>query len=727
MVTNPKFFGQSTDGTPNQIEDGNDFPHTGLLKALSTASSGRYPVSGFDITNPNAQSFTVANGYIIYNGYYLEVTGDTLTLDATYTNGYHLLVVPKPTGQAGSYSQPTVTLRNPTASEKVAEYLLGDTIIGVITYTGANPCHIQYLTYDKTENSLHIGQNSGVDIYANMGHIYGTSLGMFIEQESALVGGGNLNIINKDADRDIIFTLNDGGVNKSITFDSSDAMANFGVFDVVSNGVVLTGGGLVNNHGQNRLITSGSSNTDLNAESSITFSNVLGQNQLNADAAIIATNNIITDSNFISNNGNVNAFLGSVQGKNIYQSNTVGGGNPYLDAGVLGSNGIRSKGYELAADATQGYNPMHHAYASLNDLINAFSGLGDRGVITPIKENYYIGYDGASNVSNPTTDVSHNGQNAGQVNDPSNIQNSQSEYAKLTLNNLEVENNQDVYGTGYNPEDVFGGGALFIGLGTPDNKNHKTVTLHNITSFALYVVIIDEQANDPSLMFQRNRVNGGNRPSEYFFDVQGNEKCVNLSEILLDSQFFTWSAQGPNATDKYRDAILIKPRESVTLQAMKVQGMEIGTDFQSDVFGQQGLHFTGQNQNLGQWFITSSTGNNGNANISFVFGNSFKHIPVHLTGTAFVTAGNCQLMLPSAPPIGTQYSFLVKFGSTIIHTPIVNQTDFHSQKGVELINQGFYDEYFELSVIPSQSPMSISGGNAKTFIYTMNNNWEIIG
>ena len=50
MVSNPNFYGQSTTGTPNQIEDGVDFPHTGIIKALSLGLGQNYVISGFNIT-----------------------------------------------------------------------------------------------------------------------------------------------------------------------------------------------------------------------------------------------------------------------------------------------------------------------------------------------------------------------------------------------------------------------------------------------------------------------------------------------------------------------------------------------------------------------------------------------------------------------------------------------------------------------------------------------------
>lgn len=276
MANNPKYYGQSTTGTPNQIEDGVDFPHTGLLKALSTASSGRYAVSGFDISGETATAITVAAGKIMYNNFLIDVNGATLNLSTSFSNGYHLLVAPKPTGFAPNYSTPTVVLRNPTAVDKVPEYTLGDTVIGIITHTGTTNAKVQFLTYDKTENSLSLAHHNSAATYTEMGKVYATSTGIVIEQDSA-TNLGNIEIKNQDQDRDIIFTLDDGGVEKSITLNADIATAQFGDFSittngsVTANGVTLSGGGTVANHGNHRIITSGATNTDLNAQANMTF------------------------------------------------------------------------------------------------------------------------------------------------------------------------------------------------------------------------------------------------------------------------------------------------------------------------------------------------------------------------------------------------------------------------------------------------------------------------
>ena len=84
MVSNPHFYGQSTTGTPNQIEDGVDFPHTGIIKALADGLGQNYAISGFDITFDSATQIDVGTGVIFRDGKRHEISaGNNLALQRT--------------------------------------------------------------------------------------------------------------------------------------------------------------------------------------------------------------------------------------------------------------------------------------------------------------------------------------------------------------------------------------------------------------------------------------------------------------------------------------------------------------------------------------------------------------------------------------------------------------------------------------------------------------------
>ena len=187
-MNNPNFFAQMTTGTANQIEDSVDFPHTGLIKALSLGMANTYAISGFNASSLSATAITVADGVIIRNGERVAVTGASLTISSSHTNGYNLLVAP-----AGA--TPTVVIRGSTTTNKVPEYTDGDTIIAVLTHTGTNPMHIQYLTLNHKTNSLSIARDNS-----------GYTEGLTVKSNA-----GDIEIEAKEQDKDIIFKVNDGG------------------------------------------------------------------------------------------------------------------------------------------------------------------------------------------------------------------------------------------------------------------------------------------------------------------------------------------------------------------------------------------------------------------------------------------------------------------------------------------------------------------------------------
>ena len=124
------------------------------------------------------------------------------------------------------------------------------------------------------------------------------------------------------------------------------------------------------------------------------------------------------------------------------------------------------------------------------------------------------------------------------------------------------------------------------------------------------------------------------------------------------------------------------------------------------------------------WFLKSVTSSAGFANVGHLNG-AFVHIPVWMTGTSFICVGTNQVMLPSHPPIGTQYSFLVKERTTALDR--VTMVGGESHMLSSLGSQSGQEEFYELAASASSAPLSISAGNGKTVIYTEDRNWEVIG
>ena len=189
MVTNPNYYSQSTTSTFNQIEDGVDFPHTGIIKSLSDGLGQNYAISGFDITIDSATQIDVGAGVIFRDGKKEDISAvNNLALGRTTANenSYHLVVV---------NSSDAIVIRSPSAKDKVPDYTAGDTIIAVVTHNGSNPMPIQYLTVNKTENSLSVGRDSS-----------GYTEGLTIQTTNA-----GATIEAKESNKDIIFKTNAGG------------------------------------------------------------------------------------------------------------------------------------------------------------------------------------------------------------------------------------------------------------------------------------------------------------------------------------------------------------------------------------------------------------------------------------------------------------------------------------------------------------------------------------
>ena len=148
-----------------QITDDTDFPHTGLIKALSLGVRGNYVVKGsatdFDITQATSGNVVVVkSGKIFRDGALHTINnGNDTNFTASdfnaVANNHHLLVA-----QA---SDNTLQIRKFGSStpNKIPSYDDGDTIIAIITYTtGFNAMNVQFLTTSKVANNVSIGYDS---------------------------------------------------------------------------------------------------------------------------------------------------------------------------------------------------------------------------------------------------------------------------------------------------------------------------------------------------------------------------------------------------------------------------------------------------------------------------------------------------------------------------------------------------------------------------------------
>jgi hypothetical protein len=197
------------------VTDASDFPHTGLIKGLSQMARQNIVVKGsndsashdFNITQATSGNvIQVAQGSYLRDGKLYTASAANFTIGTTsndtsllahsqFDKGYHLLVI---------NSSNAIKIRQPTVADKVPDYTSGDTIIAIIevsSTTSDGSRKIQFLTSDKTDNSVSIAY---------------TDSNTYTEALSISASAGDTTIENKVSDKDIIFKVNDGGSAREI-------------------------------------------------------------------------------------------------------------------------------------------------------------------------------------------------------------------------------------------------------------------------------------------------------------------------------------------------------------------------------------------------------------------------------------------------------------------------------------------------------------------------------
>jgi hypothetical protein len=236
MTENTHFFSEMDDDTPSlQIRDDLDFPHSGIFKALHLATKGTYiikeTITDFDIAQTDGGSFTVLTikgGAGFRHGKYVQIAGGSggtevvITMNTAYNPGTGAVDI-TPHATLNVYlllvanASNTIVLRGSNAATgKVPEYVDGDIPIAVIkvvagTNDDATGRPIQYLTTNQDDNSLSVGYASS-DNYVEA---------LSISSDTS----GDVTIATKVQDKDLDFTVNDGGSTKTLMTLDGSAMA----------------------------------------------------------------------------------------------------------------------------------------------------------------------------------------------------------------------------------------------------------------------------------------------------------------------------------------------------------------------------------------------------------------------------------------------------------------------------------------------------------------------
>jgi hypothetical protein len=249
-IENTHSYSTTSGTTPTaQITDEVDYPHSGLIKALSKGMQGNYAIKGsatdFDITFADGGSFTtiaVTTGKAYRDGKLETITALSATdMNTTYDSGtgavditplasddVYLILVAK--------ADNTMVLRGSNATPNRVPDLLDDDIpIAIIKIVAGSADDsissserlVQFLTTSKVKNELSIGRDNS-----------GYTEGLTVKSNS-----GDIEIEAKEQDKDIIFKVNDGGTPTEVMrIDGSESRVGIGTNSPDAPFHVKTGG-----------------------------------------------------------------------------------------------------------------------------------------------------------------------------------------------------------------------------------------------------------------------------------------------------------------------------------------------------------------------------------------------------------------------------------------------------------------------------------------------------
>jgi len=234
------------------LVDGVDFPHSGLLKALSVGLQNSYAIlngttadatKNFSIVQTNSSGntqFVVRAGTVIRDGKLMpEIATATFTQgtpstfdEPTSGNAYFVLVVT-------SASTNVLAIRGDKATTDIVPQLTaGDIPVAIIKLDKSGTVDgraIQYLTTAKSENSISIGYDAGSTTYTEASAITGTSAGLFVS------GIGTATVASDD--KVLIQDTGSSNVIKSVTAASIAALSPIGTVTSVTAGTGMTQSG----------------------------------------------------------------------------------------------------------------------------------------------------------------------------------------------------------------------------------------------------------------------------------------------------------------------------------------------------------------------------------------------------------------------------------------------------------------------------------------------------
>ncbi len=750
MPTNTGYISTLAQNPANHLIDTTDAVHSGIVKSLNLMSKGTYIAWGFNITmsaGATVTSYTCSNGGYFRDGVYSTYTSEGAIHNANIlmnpNNDWYAMIVLDSNGG--------VKIRGTNAlgatSIKGADPNAGDIPIAMVRIELNSPDksitrEVQYLTAKTITQGDSIG-------YANGGSTE------YIEAMSITADSTKTLFQSKVADADVIFKLADTTTDEIFKVVDSADQVQFSINgagaasidQTLTLGSTLTSDGVIIS-GSDGITSNASMIFRIDADESVTPHTAIysfragstptevvkieedGQTTISGN---LITNGVIQGSGGAGANGslfNQATYSGILNLGNFAGTVYIGASNSQCHVGDIQVNGNEIRNATTSASisftgatstnienslVTKGgivnqkaYNAQH-SFAADNNAGQIGTSSFMRGTMaaalaTPIDINsceiVYIGFNKqthtfvAAGGGNPeTTTVTYANAGAAGAN-PELVVMLTDEETKASVN-------------------TFGGMQGFIALPPPDNFTGRRITLRNNCQYACYVVVqspIDPAAADDNIF------DGGiTSVSQHGTGIYHSNSVVDITRVHTHNVAPPVYGSLPS-NGKSKNAILIKPNCAVDLIAIQLVG---DTPAPLEISAEQG------NSASSQWYVIGQSGTQIAQPVNTTLGadTAEMYLPVAYSGTMFMNSVNKSWFLPDHPPIGTTYTICCTANTA---TVISSNDGTHQIVSVWGNADGTKDSMYLLDAAAITST-TVTATNAKTFIYTEDRKWMVIG
>tara|TARA_R110001592_G_scaffold224032_5_gene479640 strand:+ start:4705 stop:7002 length:2298 start_codon:yes stop_codon:yes gene_type:complete len=745
--------------------DNTDAIHSGIIKALNIMAQDSYVAYGCSVTQSaggggvgDAETvYTVANGGYFRNGDFIEFSQNTVKKDSATQSGngdWYAMIVIDTNGALQIRGTSALGATDPKGADPDVDDI---PICMVRIQTGQSNVstrEIQYLTSKTLKRDVSVGRSSGSAYVEAMGITASSTVtqitNLVNEYKIKLNGTAATNFYAiTDSAAEIQFKVTGEG---NVTI-QNNLSANNGVFTgtVTTDGIILTSPySITSPNSMIFQIDSGNTHTDKIFQFK-THNTQVGS--LDEAGNMILLNNlqvggVITKSgsagigadlfNQATVSGTVNlanfsslVFIGGTAGVvsvgilktagNIIQNAT---GSASITFGGSASTTVNNNLVAATGVINQkGYNAKHIFKANSNGVsptsVEYIRATPPTALLNPIdpalQEVCYIGFNRNTHsfqqtsaqlgLPNPTA----NATDATNGGNPDLATILTDEETKVAVN-------------------TFGGMQGFIALANPTGRTGQQITLKNISQYTVYVLVprVDGEADKGVAM----AFDGGLASSTVHTNVTGqnagailNNRSgynINHSNRIVDAtrvishnaNLLIMGYQESNGLSK--SALMIRPNESVTCMALEIAG---DNTLPYKISSEHGGSI------IPQWYVINETGTNSLQSTLMISDTADMYLPVSYSGTLFISSQNKTWYLPDHPPVGTQYSIAcVANTQTIYSSNDANHQQMSIWGGIDAVKDSMY-----LLDTNAVTTTTVTATNAKTFIYTADRTWTVIG